>query len=193
MRIIGGRYRGRPLKAPRGRETRPTTDRVREAIFNMLGDVPSGVRALDLFAGSGAMGLEAISRGSAGATFVDSSREACRTIADNAAALGVREKCRIMEKDVMQFLAASEGRGGVYSLVFLDPPYGAGFPREVLEALVSWPGLADPAIVVVETERAAPGTLEESAVVDEKLAPLRTRVYANTAVLIYRWSTGGES
>ncbi len=124
---------------------------------------------------------------------MDSSREACRIIADNATALGVREKCRIMEKDVMKFLAAREGRDKAYSLVFLDPPYGTGFPGEVLEALVSWPGLGDPAIVVVETGRAALGTLEESAVLDEKLARMRTRVYANSAVLIYRWSTGGES
>ena len=116
MRIVAGELGGRRLAAPRGGDVRPTTDRVREALFSILGDV-SGLSVLDLFAGTGALGLEAISRGAAGATLVDvdvGSAEA------NVEALGVSDRCEVVRGDAIRFLGRDPGS---YDLVFCDPPY----------------------------------------------------------------------
>ncbi len=119
MRIIAGSRKGARIFAPRGLDTRPTSDRVREAAFNLVGPVV-GASVLDLFAGSGAMGLEALSRGAVSAVFVESDRDACRTIERNLEKLkltGARVLCR----DALQALATDTGR---YDLVLCDPPYG---------------------------------------------------------------------
>ena len=117
MRIIAGSHRGRRIAAPKGRTTRPTSDRVRENAFNLIGPVDDA-DVLDLFAGSGAMGLEALSRGAATATFVESDRDACRTI--NANLDKLRLEGRVLCQDVARVLAAESG---VYDLVLMDPPY----------------------------------------------------------------------
>ena len=119
MRIIGGSRRGARILAPKGKETRPTGDRVREAAFNLIGPVDEAA-VLDLFAGSGAMGLEALSRGAATAVFVESDRDACRTIERNLAKLGLTG-ATVLCRDALQVLAA-ESR--TYDLVLCDPPYG---------------------------------------------------------------------
>jgi 16S rRNA (guanine966-N2)-methyltransferase len=119
VRIIAGSRKGARIFAPKGKETRPTSDRVREAAFNLIGPV-DGAAVLDLFAGSGAMGLEALSRGAASVVFVESDREACRTIERNVAKLGLTGatvRCR----DAVQTLAAEVG---TFDLVLCDPPYG---------------------------------------------------------------------
>ena len=116
MRIVAGELGGRRLLAPRGEEVRPTTDRVREALFSILGDV-SGLAVLDLFAGTGALALEALSRGAAAATLVDVDVEPA---AANVAALGVGERCEVVRGDAIRFLRRDGGR---YDLVFCDPPY----------------------------------------------------------------------
>jgi len=118
MRIIAGSHRGRRIAAPKGRTTRPTADRVRESAFNLIGPV-DGADVIDLYAGSGALGLEALSRGAARATFVDSDRDACRVIDANLAALGLRGA--VLCQDVRRALARERG---VYDLVLCDPPYG---------------------------------------------------------------------
>ncbi len=192
MRIIGGSLRGRRIRAPRGRHTRPTTDRVREAIFNILGDVPCGVHVLDLYAGSGALGFEALSRGADCVTFVERAPDACRTIAGNAAGLGVQERIRIEQGDVHTFLGESAGSSR-FSLVFADPPYGGGFPLRTLGQLCEWDGLADPAIVVLEIARAVAANLEESGLPDENLALMRKRNYSETTVLVFRWRSRREN
>jgi len=117
MRIIAGEYRGRRIAAPPGTETRPTSDFVREAAFNLIGPV-GGASVLDLYAGSGALGLEALSRGAARCVFVDSSREACRTIAANLELLGLT--ATVLRQDAERALAADPGP---YQLVLADPPY----------------------------------------------------------------------
>ncbi len=125
MRIIAGEHRGARIFAPKGRETRPTSDRVREAAFNLIGPV-DGAAVLDLFAGSGAMGLEALSRGAASCVCVESDRDACRTIDRNVEKLGVKG-VRVLQRDALRVLAA-ETR--TYDLVLCDPPYGyADLPR----------------------------------------------------------------
>ncbi|HZO62629.1 MAG TPA: 16S rRNA (guanine(966)-N(2))-methyltransferase RsmD [Gaiellaceae bacterium] len=119
MRIIAGEHRGARIFAPRGPDTRPTSDRVREAAFNLIGPV-DGAAVLDLFAGSGAMGLEALSRGAASATFVESDRDACRAIDRNLEKLRVTG-ATVLRRDVFRALA-TETR--TYDLILCDPPYG---------------------------------------------------------------------
>jgi 16S rRNA (guanine966-N2)-methyltransferase len=123
MRIIAGSRKGARIFAPKGLDTRPTADRVREAAFNLLG--PGGAedaKVLDLFAGSGAMGLEAMSRGAAHVTFVESDREACRTINRNLDKLGF-DDATVLRQDALTALRADARQGTRYDLVLLDPPY----------------------------------------------------------------------
>lgn len=134
MRIIGGSRRGARIFAPKGTATRPTSDRVREAAFNLIGPV-EGAAVLDLFAGSGAMGLEALSRGAASAVFVESDLDACRAIERNLAKLDLTG-ATVLCRDALQVLAAERR---TYDLVLCDPPYGfadhgrlAGYLRSVL-------------------------------------------------------------
>ena len=147
MRIIAGERRGARIVAPRGDTTRPTSDRVREAAYNLIGPV-EGAAVLDLFAGSGAMGLEALSRGARRCVFVESDRAACRVIHDNL------EKLRfvgalVLQKDAFQALREEPGR--TYDLVLVDPPYGSWPDLEprLAEALPAM--LAPDGLLLVET------------------------------------------
>jgi 16S rRNA (guanine966-N2)-methyltransferase len=125
VRIVAGSRKGARIFAPKGTGTRPTSDRVREAVFNLIGPVEDAA-ILDLFAGSGAMGLEALSRGAASAVFVESDRAACRTIERNLAKLGLTG-ATVLCRDALQALAAESS---TYDLVLCDPPYGfADYPR----------------------------------------------------------------
>jgi 16S rRNA (guanine966-N2)-methyltransferase len=125
VRIIAGTHRGRRIAAPRGRDTRPTSDRVRENAFNLIGPVDDA-DVLDLFAGSGALGLEALSRGAASAVFVESDRDACRTINANLDTLGLH--ATVLCADVIRTVANERRR---YDLVLADPPYGFDHARVV--------------------------------------------------------------
>ena len=153
MRVIAGRYGGRRLQAPRGDGTRPTSDRVREALFSVLGARVDGARVLDLFAGSGALGIEALSRGAAEATFVDSAPAAIRVLRANLDALGADAEVR--RADARRFLGAASAAARYYDLVFLDPPYRqAG--RLGGELAATLPAVLAPgAAVVVESDRRA--------------------------------------
>jgi 16S rRNA (guanine966-N2)-methyltransferase len=154
MRVIAGRWGGRRLQAPPGEATRPTSDRVREALFSVLGERVHGARVLDLFAGSGALGIEALSRGAAEATFVDSAPAAIRAIRANLQAVGADALVR--RADARRFLGSASSAARQYDLVFLDPPYGlAGrLGRELTAALPAV--LAPGAAVVAESDRRAP-------------------------------------
>ena len=121
MRIIAGTHRGHRIAAPKGLDTRPTSDRVRESAFNLIGPV-DGASVLDLFAGSGAMGLEALSRGAEHATFVEADRRAAETIDENLAKLRLTG-ARIVRDDAVRALAAEVSAGRKYDLVLVDPPY----------------------------------------------------------------------
>jgi 16S rRNA (guanine966-N2)-methyltransferase len=149
VRIIAGEHRGARLSAPRGEHTRPTSDRAREAAYNLIGPVDDA-EVLDLFAGSGAMGLEALSRGARRCLLVDSDRAACAVIDANVAKLRLTG-ARVLCKDVFQALREERGAGRTYDLVLADPPYGAWLdlqPR-LAEGL---PGALGPAgLLVVET------------------------------------------
>ena len=124
MRIFAGRFRGRILKAPGGQATRPTTDRVRESLFSILTSRFdfSDARVLDLFAGSGALGFEALSRGAATSVFVEKNRGACDCIRQNADKLGVADAVTVICRQTQKYLAGTAGHGS-FDFVFADPPY----------------------------------------------------------------------
>jgi len=160
MRVVAGRLRGRRLAAPPGRATRPTSDRVREALFALLGPL-DGERVLDLFAGSGALGIEALSRGAAHATLVEQAPAAARTIRSNLDALGLGpEAAELRRADAHAFLRGARADARQYDLVFLDPPYrqAAELGRALSPALAGV--LAPGARVVSESDRRAPLDLD---------------------------------
>jgi 16S rRNA (guanine(966)-N(2))-methyltransferase RsmD len=154
MRVVAGRYGGRRLVAPPGSATRPTSDRVREALFSVLGGSVQDARVLDLYAGSGALGIEALSRGAASVVFVDRSPHAITAIRANLKALGIDADVRRLEARAA--LRTASARADAYDLVFLDPPYrrAAELGRELSEALPAV--LAPRARVVSESDRREP-------------------------------------
>ena len=167
VRIVGGEWRGRPLATPAGRATRPTSDKVREAVFDVLGSWPApglvtgpvaGQAVLDLFAGSGALGLEALSRGAASCTFVEHDRAALRALRRNLAGLGLTSAgsafCRVLAGDARRVLQADARRGSRYTLVFADPPYDSYAGLEPVLARLLGPLLAPSAVLVIETAAA---------------------------------------
>jgi 16S rRNA (guanine966-N2)-methyltransferase len=152
MRIVGGRLRGRALATPTSQAIRPTADRLRESLFNILahayGDPVSGARVLDLFAGTGALGLEAMSRGAAFALFVEEAAEARALIRGNVEALGLGGVTRIFRRDATRLGAAHPVEP--FSLVFLDPPYGMGLAQKALASARAGGWLQPDALGVVE-------------------------------------------
>ncbi|HEX6024661.1 MAG TPA: 16S rRNA (guanine(966)-N(2))-methyltransferase RsmD [Solirubrobacter sp.] len=177
MRVIAGTYGGRILKAPPGSATRPTADRVREALFSILGARVVDARVLDLFAGSGALGLEALSRGAREVTFVDDAAAAIRAIRANLQALGAEAKVQRM--DALRFVAAASGNGAQYDLIFLDPPYrqGGRFARPLSEALPAV--LAPGAVAVAESDRRAPLALDLSLHDERRYGDTLIRIYGS--------------
>jgi 16S rRNA (guanine966-N2)-methyltransferase len=149
VRIIAGTRRGHKIAAPTGLDTRPTSDRVRESAFNLIGPV-DGASVLDLFAGSGAMGLEALSRGAESATFVEADRRAAETIDENLAKLRLTG-ARIVRDDAVRALAAEASAGRKYDLVLVDPPYDLYPELEPKLARYLPHVLADGGLLVVET------------------------------------------
>ena len=153
MRVIAGTHGGRTLDAPRGRATRPTSDRVREAVFAILGDI-TDARVLDLYAGSGALAIEALSRGAAQATLVDSAPSAVQTIHRNLSRLSI--DAEVVRSDALRFCATASRAEREYDLVFLDPPYrhDSALGRELTTALA--PLLSPEGRVVAESDRRHP-------------------------------------
>jgi 16S rRNA (guanine966-N2)-methyltransferase len=155
MRVIAGQAHGRRLKAPQGLRTRPATARARASIFSRLeaGSALEGLRVLDIFAGSGSLGIEALSRGAQSATFVDSSRAAADAIRDNLARLGLSPRGRVITADFRRVLAALEARRAQFDLVFVDPPYRDDTSAEVLAKLAATGLVARGGRVVIRQSR----------------------------------------
>ena len=160
MRSIAGTARGRKIEAPEGKNTRPTLDRVRENLFNILQMKIRGSRVLDLFAGSGALSIEALSRGAESATLVDSDRNANRIQKKNLESLGFAGQAEVMLRDWKQAAAELIRDGRQYDLVFLDPPYRMTDLRDVFTTLEKL--LADDGLVVLEHEAKAEVTAGEA-------------------------------
>lgn len=157
MRIISGRFKGHPLAAPKGQNTRPTSDKARESLFNVLAHASwapplEGARVIDLFAGSGALGFEAMSRGAAFCLFVETDSGARGTIRDNVEALQLYGNTRIHRRSATDLGPKPAGVGQPFTLAFLDPPYHKGLVAPCLKNLLAGQWLSDDAIAVVETD-----------------------------------------
>ena len=184
MRIVGGRLRGRTLAAPKSHGIRPTADRLRESLFNILthayGDPITGNRALDLFAGTGALGFEALSRGAAFVLFIDDGAEARALLRQNVEALGLAASTKIFRRDATKLGPAHPVEP--FPLAFLDPPYGKGLAERALTSMREGGWLTQEAIVVVEEEA---GVFKPPDGYDE----LERRAYDDTEFVILRAAT----
>jgi len=182
MRVVGGRLRSRPLAGPKSKGLRPTADRLREAMFNILahsyGDPVDGARVLDLFAGTGALGIEAVSRGAAYALFVDDGVEARALLRENVETLGLGGVTRVFRRDATKLGPVHPLEA--FSLAFADPPYGKGLAERALASAQDGDWLKPGALVVVEesagAQFAAPAAFEE----------LERRVYDDTEFVFLR-------
>lgn len=170
MRIVGGKWGGRRLKAPADARVRPTGDRVREAWMSIVQDDLAAARVLDLFAGSGALGLEALSRGAGRAHFVELSSRSVRALRDNARALGAEADLAIHQVDALRFIANLQA--GAFDVAFADPPYRLGLAEQVA---TQWLAVPFATVLGVEHEKQLelPGSPER-------------RVYGDTVVSFYR-------
>jgi 16S rRNA (guanine966-N2)-methyltransferase len=183
VRIIGGKFRGQTLVALPGRDTRPTSDRVREAIFNILSHGAAAVeiedaRVIDLFAGTGALGLEALSRGARFCQFVDDRAEARGVIRRNADALGVIGQCKIWRRDATRLGPCAPQPP--YELAFIDPPYGKSFGEKALRSMVEGGWLAKDAIAVLEESTRSEIEMPNGMMQTDE------RVYGDTKVLFMK-------
>ncbi len=183
MRIIAGALKGRVLAPVQGR-TRPTAARVREAIFNILGAAVAEARVLDLFAGTGALGIEALSRGAAAAVFVEDQPSALKGLRRNLETLGLLERSQVLPLPVAAALRQLAARREPFGLVFLDPPYGGGAASATLKALAASGLILPQAWVVAEHSRRE--TLPETS---GALRQQTLRRYGDTQVAIYRRET----
>ena len=187
MRVIAGTAKGRRLIAPRGRDVRPTSDRVREALFASLGERVAGARVLDLFAGTGALGIEALSRGAAEAVLVERDPRAAAAVAENLRRSGLADRARLLRQDAARFCRDPRGfsrdADGQFDIVLVDPPYAepTAAVHRLLADLMAAGGLAPGAVCVVERDRHDP---DPDAPPPAGLALTRTASYGDT-VLVY--------
>jgi 16S rRNA (guanine966-N2)-methyltransferase len=182
MRVIAGSLGGRRLVAPRGAATRPTSDRVREALFSVLGDLRY-LRVLDLYAGTGALGIEALSRGAAKAVFVENARPALDALRTNLAALGVEAKAQVVSSRVERALATL-ARDPPFDLVFIDPPYAdAAGALSTADRLLVRPASGVSRVVLEHASKDRPR-------VPPGLHLLSTRTYGDTALAFFEMSAG---
>ena len=156
MRVIGGTHRGRRLTAPAGTATRPTADRIRESLFNILAGCLQDKQVLDLFAGTGALGIEALSRGAAAAVFVDRAKAALAAIAHNLTALQLTTRGHVIRWDILKNLDCLRHAPHCFDLVFMDPPYDRNAVGPALAALLQVGVLAPGARIIVEHSRREP-------------------------------------
>ena len=181
MRILAGELKGRRLLTPRGATTRPTADQVRLALMDTLTPQLPGARVLDLFAGAGGVGLEALSRGAARATFVERDRHALAALRANVAALDVQDRARVLGEDVRRALDRLAREGARFDVVFLDPPYESDLGDAALGHVAAARLAAPGAVVIAQhpTKRppAGPG---------DTLSAFRTRRFGETTLTFFR-------
>lgn len=178
MRVITGSARGRKIKTLEGMDTRPTTDRIKESIFNIIQFDVEGRRVLDLFAGSGQMAIEAISRGAASAVAIDSASAAVSIIRENVKNCGFQSEIQVMQADFKSFLKSAPGK---FDLIFLDPPYRNEMINQALELIEQIDILSEGGIIVCETER-------DKRLIDtsEPYVKGREYLYGKSKITIYR-------
>ncbi|MFD0680200.1 MULTISPECIES: 16S rRNA (guanine(966)-N(2))-methyltransferase RsmD [unclassified Paenibacillus] len=181
MRVISGSAKGRPLKAVPGTGTRPTTDKVKEAIFSMIGPYFDGGHVLDLFAGTGGLSIEALSRGMERAVLTDIDKKSIDTIRHNLEVSGFKEQAEIYRNDALRAIKALIKREAKFDLVFLDPPYRLKVVQDLIEQLDQANMLNEGATIVMEHDAA--DVYEEPI---GRLQWVRRAEYGDTAVTIYK-------
>jgi 16S rRNA (guanine(966)-N(2))-methyltransferase RsmD len=181
VRIIAGEFKGQRLTTPRGRVTRPTADQVRIALMDTLAPRLPGARLLDVFAGAGGVGLEALSRGAARATFIERDAAAVSALRRNIETLGVGDRARVLALDVTRALSRLEAEGERFDVVFLDPPYDSALTATTLDRLAAGGLLAAGSVVVAQhfTKRAPAPQIG-------RLAAYRTRRFGETTLTFFR-------
>jgi 16S rRNA (guanine966-N2)-methyltransferase len=190
VRVISGQARGRPLKAVPGNTTRPTTDKVKEALFSIIGPYFDGDRVLDLFAGTGGLGIEALSRGAGHAVFVDTNHKSIEVVRRNLEATRLTEQAEVYRNDARKAIKMLESKGLPFDLLFLDPPYIVKNGDELLLELSERGLVADGAIAVIEhaSEVSYPDGFG-------RYERFRLALYGETALSVYRYrpaETAGE-
>jgi 16S rRNA (guanine966-N2)-methyltransferase len=150
VRVIAGELRGRRIVVPKGAELRPTYDRARESLFSMIADRLRDARVLDLFAGTGSLGIESVSRGAAEAVFVERDPQLVGHLGVTVREFGIDARCRVVRSDALRFVAEPLRGRRPFDVVFADPPYDSGLARRVYDALGDWDGVAPGGLVVIE-------------------------------------------
>jgi 16S rRNA (guanine966-N2)-methyltransferase len=182
MRIIAGRFKGLRLPSPRSRGVRPTTDRVREALFSTLGSAIVGSRVLDLFAGTGAFGFEALSRGAESVVFVDDDRQVTQALIETCDSLQVVDQVKVMSISADQAVKRLADSGERFSIVFLDPPYGTEWVPKIVDKPVFEDLFAPDGLLIIEREDKAP-----ELAIPAGFAKEFSRKYGDTLVEIFRF------
>ncbi len=181
LRVISGTAKGHKLKTPKGNSTRPTTDRVKESLFNIIAGLLPGAQVLDLFAGTGNLGIEALSRGAAHAVFADKSTECAGIIRDNLNHTRLNEKASVHVGDAAAILSRLKAEGKKFDIVFLDPPYSRNMAKEALDHLFELDLINEDGIVIAERDKN--DQLPENV---GHLSLVRTQKYGDTSVSFYR-------
>ncbi|HHT37225.1 MAG: 16S rRNA (guanine(966)-N(2))-methyltransferase RsmD [Candidatus Wallacebacter cryptica] len=181
MRVISGSARGQKLKSVPGVTTRPTTDRVKENLFNILGSRVIDAVFLDLFAGNGGMGIEALSRGAKLAVFIDKSRACTKMIRTNLEEVGFVDRARVYTNDALKAAAVLGRQGAKFDLIYVDPPYQTGLVAKSLAAISQFSLLAEDGLVIAEY-----GKKEEIAQFALNLVRVREEKYGDTVLGFYR-------
>lgn len=177
MRIIAGEKRSRRIDAPEGTDTRPTADRIKEALFSILQRRLYDARVLDLYAGSGALSLEALSRGAASAQLVDKNYKACKVIRQNIQSLGYDQQAHLMNTEDTKAVVLMEEKGSIFDLIFLDPPYRMNMTE--MMARLEKKLLAEDGMIVCEHDRSTPPDTPENLIL------LDRREYGNTGISFF--------
>lgn len=183
MRVISGTAKGRSLVPPPDRRVRPTTDRIKEALFSIIGSLCgdiTGFNVLDIFAGTGSLGIESLSRGAVKAVFIDNQRSSAALIKTNLDSTGFAGASEVLIADAATALAQMAIQGRTFNLVFADPPYSKGFAQLLLRQLASLPVLANGALVVIETS-----SREDLPQSEGELKQIDRRTYGDTALVFY--------
>jgi len=181
MRIIAGKYRSRVIKKPKGAEVRPTQDRVREAVFNILGRVCEGARVLDLYSGSGAFGIEALSRGAEEALFVDNNGTCVSTIKKNLKDLAISDNIYLIKSDAIKAIRRYGAAKERFDLIFLDPPYHEGLVEKALMVLGECDIIRTSGFVVAEHSKK-----DKAPKFAGSLGLCRQSIYGDTAISFYK-------
>jgi len=183
MRIIAGEYKSRKIEPPAGVNIRPTSDRVKEALFNILGPRVIGKRVLDLFSGSGNLGIEALSRGAKSCVFVDNNQQCIRTIKSNLTSLGIEGNENVVLKDALKFIKDPGGDEGVFDIIFVDPPYYKDIVKNSLILLDNYNIISALTIVIAEHHRRDDVPQSEEL---KKIELFRQERYGGTILSFYK-------